>query len=168
MVVYDILNDSILDAPRVVGAISGVVMCVLFFSLLISMRKSFESKKGFLGVLMFLSVITFFQVTGLIGEWSNFKNNDYLSLYETGEYEIIEGMVNDFYKQGDNVLNFSVDGVEFSTISNGYNNRGFHTEDYDDSFVTDDVIRVCYINKLENSYHNYSEKVIVKIEKFTQ
>ena len=87
---------------------------------------------------------------------------------ETGEYEIIEGMVNDLYKQGDNVLNFSVDGVEFSTISNGYNNRGFHTEDYDDSFVTDDVIRVYYINKLENSYHNYSEKVIVKIEKFTQ
>lgn len=117
---------------------------------------------------MFLSVITFFQVTGLIGEWSNFKNNDYLYLYESGEYEIIEGMVNDLYKQGDNVLNFSVDGVEFSTISNGYNNRGFHTEDYDDSFVTDDVIRVYYINKLENSYHNYSEKVIVKIEKFTQ
>ena len=80
MVVYDILNDSILDAPRIVGAISGVVMCVLFFSLLISLRKSFESKKEFLGVLMFLSVITFFQVTGLIGEWSNFKNNDYLYL----------------------------------------------------------------------------------------
>lgn len=31
MVVYDILNESILDAPRIVGAISGVVMCVLFF-----------------------------------------------------------------------------------------------------------------------------------------
>lgn len=168
MVIYDILNDSILDAPRVIGAISGVVICVLFFSLLISTRKSFESKKGFLGALLILSAITLFQVTGLIGEWSNFNNNDYLSLYESGEYEIIEGMVSDFNKQGYNVLSFSVDGVEFSTISNGYNNRGFHTEDYDDSFVTDDVIRVYYINKLENSYHNYSEKIIVKIEKITQ
>lgn len=165
MVVYDILCDSIFDAPRLMDAISGVVMCALFLLLLFSTRKSFKNKKIFLGTLVFLSAITIFQSVGLIGEWSEYKNNDYLSVYKSGEYEVVEGKVSIFDKEEEDGLTFSVNGVEFNTISNGYNNRGFHTEDYDESFITDDIIRVYYINKLETSYHNYGDKTIVKIEK---
>lgn len=164
-ILYDITNDKIFDAPRLLEAFVGVILCIFFLVLLISERKNFAKRFSFVLLLLFLSLITVFQTVGLTSEWFEYQNNYYLSEYLSGNTEVIEGTVNFSETPTENSLHFFVDGVYFDVISNGYNNRGYHSEDYNNSFKTNDFIKVYYIKKQNQTYHNYSDKVIVRIEK---
>lgn len=164
-ILYDITNDNIFDAPRLLGAFAGVIFCVVFLVFLISERKNFAERSRFVFLFLFLSLITAFQTVGLTAEWFEYQNNYYLSEYLSGNTEVIEGTVKFAETPDENSLHFFVDGVYFDVISNGYNNRGYHSEDYNNSFKTNDFIKVYYIKKQNQTYHNYSDTVIVRIEK---
>lgn len=164
-ILYDITNDTIFDAPRLLEAFVGVIFCVLLIVLLTSERKYFVKKYSFVSSILVLLLITIFQIIGLTAEWSEYQNNYYLSEYLSGNVEAIEGTVILSENPTENSLSFFVDGMRFDVISNGYNNRGYHSEDYNNSFETNDFVKVYYVKKQDQTYHNYSDKVIVRIEK---
>lgn len=165
-VVYEIANDSIFDAPRLINAIGGVVVCTLLLFVIIVHFKDFGSYKNALGIIFFILFISIFQFFGMISEWDDYKNNYYLALYLTEQCEIVEGEVN-FYELHEGSLSFMVNNVNFDVISNGYNNRGFHREDYKGDFKKGDYLKIYFFNKIDNiePYRNYADKVIMKIEK---
>lgn len=166
--IYDITNDKILEAPRVLEAIVGIILCVLFLIFLVSERKNFTKKSNFVSLLSLLLLITTFQIISFTSEWMEYKNNYYLNEYLSGNVEIVEGCAVFCDVQNEGKVSFFVDDVRFDIISNGYNNRGYHLEDYNNSFGDNDYIKVYYKKKQEQTYHNYSDNVIVRIEKQTK
>lgn len=169
-IIYDITSDRLLDSPRFMNALSGVVICVLFLIILILGRKDFDKKRTFASFLFIILSFSFFSVMELSAEWDEYKDNYYLAEYLSGNFETAEGAVKFSEENAMGSFSFTVDNVDFEVISSDYNSRGYHRENYNNDFVNNDIIKVYFVKKYDDSYinsRNYSDNVIVRIEKAT-
>ena len=169
-IIYDITGDKLLDSPRFMNALSGVVICALFLIFLILGRKDFDKKRTFFGYLFIFLIFSFFSVMELSAEWDEYKDNYYLAEYLSGNAETVEGVVKFSEDNTMGSFSFTVDDVDFEVISSDYNSRGYHLENYNNDFTDNDIIKVYFVKRYDESYfnsRNYSENVIARIEKAT-
>lgn len=164
-VLYDVMNDSFFTS-RIVSALGNFVPIVLFVFLAISIKSADKEekrlKKGFLIIISVFAILSSFNI---LIEIDDYTNNYFVQQYEAGHYEVISGEVSSLKTENGEIL-FYIGEEKFVCTSRNFNNRGYHTEDYENnSFIGGDILNVYYVRQDETLESSYQNKVIMKIEK---